>query len=186
MLSRKTRKEVPKRCRCKPSCGKILVKRSRLRHYRKIRDKSHILPSETVSDRDSISDVDKHDFLASNDHVDMIEPISESSNAVSERSMSIDSSHSINSNIAGAQSISHRGTYADDHLDSEHSFDDMYEPQLEQDSTADGAEVPLDFGDVEYDEEEEMEDVLTLEEQQQQLDDAVGGELEQQLYDARE
>jgi hypothetical protein len=71
-------------------------------------------------------------------------------------------------------------------LDSEHSFDDMYEPQLEQDSTADGAEVPLDFGDVEYDEEEEMEDVLTLEEQQQQLDDAVGGELEQQLYDARE
>lgn len=159
------------------------MKRSRQRHYRKIRDKSHILPSETVSDRDSIYDGERHDFLASDD-VEMIESMP--SNAVPERAMSIDSSHSVNSNIAGSRSMSRQGTYADDYSNSEHNFDDMYDPQFEQNSTADSAEIPLDFGDVEYDEAEETEDVLTVEELEQQLDDAVGGELEQQLYDARE
>ena len=48
-----------------------------------------------------------------------------------------------------------------------------------------GVEELLDFEDVEYNEEEEMEGFLTIENLQQQLEDEVGGELEQQLYEAR-
>lgn len=40
--------------------------------------------------------------------------------------------------------------------------------------------------DVEYDEEEEIEGVLTLEERRQQLEDDMGDELERELYDARQ
>ena len=183
MSSRKN-KEIHKRCRCQPSCGKILVKRSRQHHYRKIRDKSLILPSETVSeasDKDSIFSGDEHDFSASND-VEMTEQIV--AKAVSERAMSIDSSNYASSNITGSPLASHQGDYADNHTDFKFDSDDMDEDQSEQNS-ADGAEELLDFEDVEYNEEEEMEGFLTIEELQQRLEDEVGGELERQLYEAR-
>jgi len=123
---------------------KILVKRSRQRHYRKIRDKSLILPSETVSeasDKDSIFSGDEHDFSASND-VEMTEQIV--AKAVSERAMSIDSSNYASSNITGSPLASQQGDYADNHTDFKFDSDDMDEDQSEQNS-ADGAEELLDL-----------------------------------------
>ena len=44
----------------------------------------------------------------------------------------------------------------------------------------------LDFEDVEYQEGEEMQEILTVEGLEQQLRDVMGDELEQQLHDACE
>ena len=99
------------------------MKRSRQRHYRKIRDKSLILPSETVSeasDKDSLSGGDNHNFSASND-MEMAEPIAP--NAVLRRAMSVDSSAS--SNIMGPPLASHQGDYVDDCRDFKFDSDDV-------------------------------------------------------------
>jgi hypothetical protein len=171
MPSRKN-KEVPKRCRCQPSCGKVLVKRSRQRHYRRIKDKSLISRSETVSDSSSIpdasSDVEGALCLASSNDAEMLGPVA-SDTAISERAMSVGSQES----------------YVGDNMDVNINFEEHDEPRSEP-SSADGAESLLDFEDVTYEEEEEMEEFLTFEEQQQQLEDAVGAELEEQLHKARE
>ena len=179
MPSRKNKKEVPKRCRCQPSCGKVLGSRSRRRHYRKIQDKSCILPSKTVSDRDSIlgaSVEEENNFSSAPDDLDMAGPVA--SDASSECAMSISSPH-----IAGSPSALHEEGYIDELADIMLNFEDEDDMQS---SSTDGAESLLDFEDVRYDEMEEMVEFLTYEEQQQQLQDALGAELEHQLYEARE
>ena len=182
MPSHRNKKEVPRRCQCQPTCGKILSKRSRQRHYRKIRNKDIILPSQTVSDSSSIASRDEHGFLALDD-IGMIRAAA--SDIVSERAMSIDSSHSIddNVNMTTSPSIPCQDDYPEERIEFGSNFDDD-ESQSSQNGI--GGVGLVDFEDVEYREEEEIEGILTVEELEQQLRDAMGAELERELYDACE
>jgi hypothetical protein len=140
------------------------------------------LPSETASDGDSISSGDRHSYSASHG-VGIIGAMA--SDVATGQAMSIDSSRSVNNEIAGSPSVSHQDDYMDEHMDFE-PYPDDDESQSAQ--SAGEGEGLTNFGDVEYKEEEEMEgfEFLTLEEQRQQLEDAIGAEMEQELYDARE
>ena len=147
------------------------------------------MPSQTVSDSSSIASRDEHGFLALDD-IGMIGAAA--SDIVSEQAMSIDSSHSIddNVNMTTSPSIPHQDDYPEEHMefgshfnDNRSHFDDD-ESQSSQNSI--GGVGLVDFEDVEYQEEEEIKGILTVEELEQQLRDAMGAELERELYDARE
>ena len=107
------------------------------------------------------------------------------SDIVSERAMSIDSLHSIddNVNMTTSPSIPCQDDYPEERIEFGSNFDDD-ESQSSQNSIS-GVGL-VDFEDVEYREEEEIEGILTVEELEQQLRDAMGAELERELYDARE
>ena len=99
--------------------------------------------------------------------------------------MSIDSSHSIddNVNMTTSPSIPCQDNYPEECIEFGSHFDDD-ESQSSQNSI--GGVGLVDFEDVEYQEEEEIKGILTVEELEQQLRDAMGAELEQELYDAHE
>jgi hypothetical protein len=143
-----------------------------------------MLPSETVSDRDTISEADEPQFFASED-MEII-----ASDAASERAMSINSSHSVDNDM-GSPSVSDQEHHLEDNRAFVFNFGDNFdqedEPQSEP-NYADEAEAWINFENVAYIEEEEIEGygLLTVEQQQQQLEDEVGAEIERELYDARE
>jgi hypothetical protein len=175
MPSCKDKKEVPRRCRCQPSCRNILTGRSRRRHSCKIQDMTLMLPSETVSNRDTISEADEHQFFALED-MEII-----ASDAASEHTMSINSSHSMD-NVMGSPSVSDQEHYLEDDRAFVFNFGDNFyqedKPQSEL-NYADKAEAGINFENVAYIEEEEIEGygLLTVEQQQQQLEDEVGAEI---------
>ena len=56
-------------------------------------------------------------------------------------------------------------------------------PDLVLPDFADGVEDPLEFGDLDF-AEEDIERGLTLEEMQQELEDVVGGDMDEALHNA--
>ncbi|KAJ7624105.1 hypothetical protein DFH06DRAFT_1481700 [Mycena polygramma] len=54
----KQAKSEPRRCNCSTTCGKLIAKRTRNTHYRKILDKSTIRDSESEDDSQTPSDVE--------------------------------------------------------------------------------------------------------------------------------
>ena len=158
-------------CRCQPSCNKLRTQDTRRRHYRKVSDKNEILPSESDTDASS-------DESTSSD---------ESQGPVNDRRSSsviaIDSPHSdIETN---AQNSDHGANANDDSKMDEGSdnVDYIDMPDLELPDFADGMEDPLELGDVEFGD-EDFEGVVTLEEMWQELEDVLGGNMEQALHDA--
>lgn len=158
-----------KRCRCQPGCNKLRTRDTRRRHYRRVLNKNEILPSE--SDTDASSDDD-----ASSD---------ESQGPVDDRHSSsaivIVTPHSDGENDTRC---SDHGADSDSKMDEDSDNGDYIDmPGLELPDFADGEEDPLELGDVEYGD-EDLGVVVMLEEMWEELEDVVGGSMEQALHDA--
>ena len=155
-----------KRCHCQPGCNKLRTRDTRRRHYRKVLNKNEIQPSE--SDTDASSD-DSSDDDGYQDPVDD----SHSLSAIAIDTYSDQGSDTRYSDHVGA----------DDDNEMDEGSDNGGMPNLELPDFADGMEDPLELGDVEFDD-EDLETGVTLQEMWQELEDVVGGNMEQALHEA--
>jgi len=153
-----------KRCRCQPGCNKLRTLDTRRRHYRKVLNKNEILPSE--SDSDSSSD----DSSLDDEYQDPVDD-SRSLSAIA-----IDSDRESDTRYSDH-------VRADDDSEMDEGSDNGDMPNLELPDFADGMEDPLELGDVEFDD-EDLETGVTLQEMWQELEDVVGGNMEQALHEA--
>jgi hypothetical protein len=159
-----------KHCQCQPGCNKLRTRDTRRRHYCKVLNKNEILPSE--SDTDASSD----DSTSSD----------ESQGLVNDRRSSSAIAVDLPSDRENDAEYSDHGANDDSDLEMDEGSDngnyiDM--PDLELPDFADGVEDPLELGDVEFGD-EDIQGAMTLEEMWQELEDVLGGNMEQALHDA--
>jgi len=104
----------------------------------------------------------------------------------SERAMSVDSSRSVGCGIAGSAPEWNEQVSNNDPMESAFLFDSGEGGLKLEGSHADEVAGDLiEFSDLEYNEQEEIEEYQTLEDLQQRLEDAMGAELEEQVHEAR-
>lgn len=188
-MAKRKRNEKKRRCRCQPNCYKILSRKQRARHRKRVsaNDIRLILPSETVSeasDTDSMSS----DIPGSLNAINNQEPLYGAQRTDTPPIVASDTSS--HSELRRSQSLSQEdvgnqldgGGWGGDWRGQSLEVGDDREPGGDGNS----GQNQLMLEDVEYDEEEEIEGVLTLEERRQQLEDDMGDELERELYDARQ
>ena len=166
-----------KRCRCHPGCNKLRSKQTRRRHYQRVEDKDGILPSESETDTSSGDSNDKFPSMEGEQN-DLYQHFTSSPQNRSP-SMAIDVPLAEGGDNFDVDEANYESGMDED--SDQVNYSDL--PDLVLPDFADGVEDPLEFGDLDF-AEEDIERGLTLEEMQQELEDVVGGDMDEALHNA--